>query len=272
MKQFYRNNSIKIITAILAVVLIVMYIWLTVFTKNAHLANPIYTRDVVEKIQITNFIGRIELNTSEVEGFKLEFTNRKPEDGAGYYPLFKMGTDTIATVDGRFAPVKSCALEHNQDSELQSAKITEEDGKVYDIASYPVVKITAKHDIIVDVRKSHVFGFTGNIGAAKFINVTCSSITMGKIADGAEFDLHGGSTIVADDIGGDFSLKSTNEITSQVSSENVLILQNIGGNAIVDVAGNTRLYTAEISGNLLKDVKGDNVIVIDSVLGTETEN
>lgn len=268
MKQFYKNNSIKIITVILAVVLVVMYIWLTIYSKSAYLTDPVYTRDVVEKIEIKNFIGSIELNTSENDGFRLEFTNRKETDPNGFYPLFKMGTDTIATIDGRFAPVENCTLVHNQDDVLQSAMIEETADKKYASDSYPILKITAKHDIILDVRKSVIFGFAANIGAAKFIDVNCSSFTIGKIADAAEFDLHGTTTFIVDDIGGDFSLKST----SQNTAENVLILQNIAGNAIVDLDGNTRLYAAEITGNLLSQVSGDNVVMINSVLGTETQN
>lgn len=268
MKQFYARNSIKIITGILAVVLVVMYIWLTIFTSNAHLSNPIYTRPLVEKLEIKNFIGTIELNTSEIEGFRAEFTNRKPEDPSGYYPLFKMGTPTIATIDGRFAPVDSCALKHNEDSELQSAKLTEQGGKSYDVSSYPVLKITAKHDIILDVRKSQIFGFSANVGGVKFINIKCSSFTFGKIANVAEFDLYGDTTIIADDIESDISLKST----TKDAGENVLVLQNITGNAIVTLDGNTRLYVAEISGNLLSSITGENVVVIDNVVGTETQN
>lgn len=268
MKEFYKNNSIKVITGILAVVLVVMYIWLTIFTQNQHLTDPVYTRDVVEKVEFKNFIGTIELNTSEEDGFRLEFTNRKPEDPAGYYPLFKMGTPTIATVDGRFALVDGCELDHNQDSILQSAKITEQGGKVYDIKSYPIVKITAKHDIILDIRRSSAFGFAANIGGAKFIDVRCSSFTTGKIANGADFDLRGTTTIIADDIGGDFSLKST----TTDADENVLVIQNIQGNAIIAADGNTRLYAAEISGNLVTEISGENVVVIDNVVGNTTQN
>lgn len=268
MKDFYQQNSIKIITGILALVLIGMYIGLTIFTGNAHLTNPIYTRPLVEKIEIKNFIGTIELSTSEVEGFRLEYTNRKPDDRAAYYPLFKMGTPTIATLDGRFSPIENCDLKHDEDSVLQSTKITEEGGKSYQISDYPIIKITAKHDIILDVRRSHIFGFAGNISAVKFINVNCSSFIIGKIADAAEFDLRGDSTIITDDISGDFSLKSTNEN----GGENVLILQNILGNALMTLDGNTRLYAAEISGNLVKAETGDNVVAIDNVLGNSTEN
>lgn len=268
MKQFYANNSIKIITGTLAVVLIGMYIWLTVFTQNAHLTNPVYTRDLVEKVEFKNFIGTIELNTSEEDGFKLEFSNKKADDIAGYYPLFKMGTPTIATIDGRFAPIEACDIKHDQDNLLQTASITEEGGQTYDIKTYPIVKITAKHDIILDIRRSNAFGFAANIGGAKFINVNCSSLTVGKIANGAEFDMRGASMIVADDIGGDFSLKST----TIGDDGNTFILQNIQGNAIIATDGNTRLYAAEINGNLLSETTGENQIAIDNVVGTETKN
>ena len=264
MKQFYNKYSIRIITAILAVVLIVMYIWLTIFTNNAHLINPVFTRAVVEKIEIKNFIGRIELTTSDAEGFKLEFTNRKADDPAGYYPLFKMGTPTIATIDGRFAPILSCYPKTKGDAIAPFDIIVEEDKKTYATDSYPTLKISAKNDIILDVRKSSVFGFTGDIGGIKFIDVKCSDLTIGKIADAAEFDLHGNAFIITGDIDGDFSLKST--------GRNVIDLQNITGNAIADMDGQTTLTAAEITGNLVTLSAGDNTIKIENVLGNTTEN
>lgn len=268
MKQFYHKYSIRIITGILAVVLIAMYIWLTVFTQNAHLSNPVYTRPLVEKIEIKNFIGRVELTTSDVEGFKLEYTNRKDTDPAGYYPLFKMGTPTIATIDGRFEIVSSCHPKTGGKADVTNALefdiIVEQDEKSYATDSYPVLKITAKNDVILDIRKSSVFGFAGDIAAVKFINVKCSDFTFGKIADTAEFDLHGNDFIITGDIDGDFSLKST--------GKNTLSLQNISGNAIADMDGQTNLSAAEITGNLVTLSRGDNVVEIENVIGNTTEN
>ena len=268
MKQFYNKYSIRIITAILAMVLIVMYVWLTIFTQNAHLINPIFTRPLVEKIEIRNFIGRIELTTSDTEGFRLEYTNRKETDPAGYYPLFKMGTPTIATIDGRFTPIKTCHSQAENTNNLADGMafdtIVEEDGKSYAADSYPILKITAKNNVILDVRRSTIFGFASDIAAVKFLYVKCSDFTIAKIADTAEFDVNGNVSIIIGDIEGDFSLKST--------GKNTINLQNISGNAIADMDGQTNLSVAEITGNLVTSSVGNNTIEIDNVLGNTTEN
>lgn len=264
MKQFYHKYSIRIITGILAVVLIVMYIWLTVFTQNAHLTNPVYTRDLVEKIEIKNFIGRIELTTTDTDGFRLEYANRKETDPAGYYPLFKMGTPTIATIDGRFERVNGCELQTQTSSDMTFDTIVEHDEKAYPTDSYPILKITAKKHVILDIRKSSIFGFADDISAVKFIDIKCSNVTFGKITDAAEFDLHGGNFITSGNIGGNFSLKST--------GKNTLNLQNINGNAIADMDGQTTLSAAEITGNLITLLRGDNIVEIENVIGSTTEN
>lgn len=270
MKQFYHKYSIRIITGILAVILIVMYIWLTIFTNNAHLSNPVYSRDIVEKIEIKNFIGRIELTTADVEGFKLEYTNKKPEDPAGYYPLFKMGTPTIATIDGRFEPIKSCYPKMKSKSDATVVNdmafdiIVEEDGKNYTTDSYPILKITAKSDVILDVRKSSIFGFAGNISAVKFIDVKCSDFSIGTIADAAEFNLHGNVSLESNNIVGDFSLKSV--------GNNKLMLQNISGNVIADMDGMTQLYIGEIAGNLVTASAEGDVVEVGNVIGNSSQN
>lgn len=264
MKQFYNKHSIRIITGILAVVLIVMYIWLTVFTQNAHLTNPVYTRDLVEKIEIKNFIGRIELTTSDADGFKLEYTNKKETDPAGYYPLFKMGTPTIATIDGRFERVNDCELQTQTGSDMAFDTIIEHDEKTYPIDSYPILKISVKKQVILDIRKSSIFGFVDDIAAVKFIDIKCSDVTFSRIINAAEFDLHGNSFITAGNIGGNFSLKST--------GKNTLNLQNINGNAIADMDGQTTFSATEITGNLITLLRGDNIVEIDNVIGSTTEN
>ena len=215
MKDFYHKYSIRIITGTLAIILVVMYIWLSIFTQNAHLSNPIYTRNNVTKIEIQNFIGTVELVTHDDAGFKLEFTNRKSSDPAGYYPLFKMGTDTIATINGRFEPIASCALNiDDENMALMDATINETKDKQFNLKDYPILKIAASKDVILAVERSSIFGTAQNIGGIEFENIICSHFVLDNVANNAAFELKGLNFISANQIGGNLDLAgATNFVT-----------------------------------------------------------
>lgn len=212
MKNFYAKYSIRIITGTLAIVLVVMYIWLSIFTQNAHLSNPIYTRNNITKIKIQNFIGTVQLVTTNEKAFKLEYTNRKPADASGYYPLFKMGADTIATINGRFEPIKSCALNIDKKTmALKDATINETKDRKFNIKDYPVLKITASKDVILEVERSTIFGTAQDIGGIIFEKVICSHFSLDNVANNAAFELKGLNFISADKVGGNLNLSGATD-------------------------------------------------------------
>ena len=211
MKNFYHNHSIKIITITLGIGMFIMYIGLSVFNDNLLKTNPTYTRSDVKKIEIKNFIGTLEIVTSDVAGFKLEFSNKKPDDHLGFYPLFKMGTPTIATIDGRFAPVMGCDITRGENSKIAQAFIQETSDLKLNINSYPTLKITTHKDLILDIRKSVIFGSSGDLTSVKMQDMRCSNFSFNSISGDVVLDLKDANQITGEVISGNLTVKKTSD-------------------------------------------------------------
>ncbi len=258
MGKFYKKNSIKIITVSLAIFLIGLYIGVVKFTNEAHLTNPLYTRPLVKKVEIKNFIGTIIVEKADIEGFRLEFSNKKAKDYANFYPLFKMGTDTIATINGRFEPVQDCQIKHDENNTLISAEIQESTKVKLNINDYPIVKISSNDDLIFDIKNSSIFGALSNIKSAKMLGLKCSHFSIDNIIADLELDINDQVTLHNNDIGGNLTLKA--------QDNNLFIMQKILGNADINFKGKNSFHAAKVNGSLILN-DSESIIRIEQVNG-----
>ncbi len=264
---------------------------LMITAMTALTLSPIASAKNAPTLTIENFVGRIEIITSD--GANLDVTRSSSASKTSYEE-----TGHSLTVDGNIRKPDSKGCDGNRAiwSFTRNDESTNDGmwGGYKNLDDFPKLTITAPSNVHLVTRNTILFAKAGNIGSADITESHCGYITLGDIAGDARVTLNGSGDVHAGNAGnvitalsgsgdisfhnvanaeislrgsGDINIDSSHNTSISLRGSGDVEIDAVDGPLEVSISGSGDVSLGDVNGNVSLTSSGSSDIEIDSMDG-----
>ncbi|MFY0638996.1 GIN domain-containing protein [Maricaulis maris] len=203
-----------------------------------------------DRLEIENFVGRIEIRTGSSDSISVAMTN------AGGHVADPSVSDSGSTVriDGGLSLRRT-----NCNTRNDTMTIGLNGGRRHNIDEYPSLVITAPASLALELSDSAFIGSAGDMRTVDINMSSCGRFDLGDIDEDARIRISGSGDITAGTIGGDtaISINGSGDITTRA----------IARNADVSINGSGDVVTGDVGGDADVNINGSGDVEFGRVAG-----
>ncbi len=242
------------------------------FTATMMIAAPSASAAEFSALEITNFIGRIEVQTGP--NFALEITQEARTKNISYED-----TGRSLSIDGnvRRPSSKGCKGYYgNLSWSTDTSETRKQFGGYKNLEDYPQLTITAPESLVLNISNSIIFGSAGNVAAVNLSDSHCSRFDIGNVTDFLVMDIGGSGAFDIGDAGradinvsgaAQAGVKSSGATALYTSGSSDAEIGQINGNVTLGASGSSDIEIGNVAGTVDVNTSGSSDVRIDSVSG-----
>jgi len=203
-----------------------------------------------DRIEIENFVGRIEIRTGGSSAISVAMTNT---GGHVDDPEVSDGGAVVRIDGGLRLRNTNCSTRNGV------MRIGLNRGRRQSIDEYPSLVITAPESVALELRDSAFVGTAGDLGEVDLSMSSCGRFDLGDVQGDARVRISGSGDITTRSIGG--------EARIDINGSGDIVTTDIGGAVEVSINGSGDVQTGDVTGDAAVRINGSGDVEFGRVAG-----